>query len=193
MWYRRMVVTAVVVLCLGALADSSVRAEAASLDFTILALTCQTDPGPVGLAQGGFPEDCARGQGVGFEILDRESGALVAICSTGADGTCTVPLPEGALVTVYENVATVPTGSWPRENPVRTQVMTEFAGAAFVNILPQQPAPPAQPADEVDAVTHLPNTGGRMAADDRIDLWPMMTIPLFAIGAGLAMRRRLVG
>lgn len=123
--------------------------QAPLLDFRIDAFACPADPGDVGLAAGNIPATCAPTAGVAFSVAGTD-GAKLAVCTTNADGFCVVRLPDGTAVTVTEDVATLPAGYAPRENPIATEVRTEFAGALFIN-LPVAP-PPTVPAPTATAV-----------------------------------------
>ena len=64
-------------------------------------------------------------------------------------------VPSESMVTVTEDESTGSEGYTPRENPIETQAVTEFAGAIFVNVLDETPAP--QPTEA--PTTGLPDTG----------------------------------
>ena len=129
------------------------------IDFLIYAVNCETDPGVVSPAQGELPADCAGEVGV-TATVELTDGTEVATCTTDADGFCTVQAPNEAEVVVTVDETTVLAGYAPRENPITTQVVTEFAGATFVNL------PVADDDGEDDGTggdtggtTTLPNTG----------------------------------
>ncbi len=123
--------------------------EATEIPFTIAKFTCETDPGAVNPAQGlNLPDDCDPTERVAFTVTDQEGNQL-ATCVTDADGLCNLMLPQGASVTVREDVVTAPAGFAPRENPITTEVAAEFAGALFIN-LPQAEPPDETPGDTFD-------------------------------------------
>jgi hypothetical protein len=113
---------------------------------------------------------------------------------------CIVSVPNEATVVVTEDVSTVTEGYAPRENPITTQAVTEFAGAVFVNILQ---APPDDGDDNGDtddgtddgtgddSVT-LPDTGSGTAAGHGTLIPGYGALMLIAAAAGaVALRRRL--
>jgi len=129
--------------------SSGATAQEPDIDFRILKLDCEEDPGDI--PDGLTPEGCAPGEGVEFSILvEGETEPLT--CTTDADGRCMVQVESESFVTVTEDEATATEGFVPRENPIETQAVTEFAGAIFVNV--QEDEPP----------TELPDTGSGSAA-----------------------------
>jgi hypothetical protein len=122
------------------------------ITFRISAYTCDQDPGDISPVADNIPDYCSPAGGVAFDVA-LEDGTLVGSCTTGADGMCMLQAPNEATVIVTQDTTTAPAGTAPRENPITTQVVTEFAGAVFVNL----PAP-----------TELPDTGTG-AADENPD------------------------
>jgi hypothetical protein len=158
-------------------------AEVTLLDFRIAAFTCPSDPGDVSLAAGNIPETCAPTVGAAFTVAGAD-GAQLASCAADADGICVVQLPNEAAVTVTEDVTTLPTGYAPRENPIATEVRTEFAGALFINLPIAPPTLAIEPTvgsggqtvqyrgegyTPGGAVTVLMTGDGLIVAEDRAD------------------------
>lgn len=85
--------------------------------------------------------------------MESEDGTFTGSCTTDDTGLCSLMVPNEATVTVTEDTTTAPAGTVPRENPITTQAVTEFAGALFINL----------PADEP---TELPDTGAGVGADE---------------------------
>jgi len=141
------------VLTLGALALPVASASAGEpvpeIDFRILKIDCTEDPGT--FPEGEIPEGCSAVEGVDFTI-EIDAGETLE-CTTNAEGRCTVQVPSEANVTVTEDEATGTDGYAPRENPIETQAVTEFAGAVFVNLPVEEPP-----------TTDLPDTGAGVAA-----------------------------
>jgi hypothetical protein len=108
------------------------------IDFTIGKFTCPTDPGNVSLAAGNIPDECDPSAGVSFTVALTD-GTEIGSCTTDDSGICKVQVPNEAMVTATEDVSTAPAGSTPRENPITTQAVTEFAGALFINLPVTQP------------------------------------------------------
>jgi hypothetical protein len=108
------------------------------IDFTIGKFTCPTDPGNVSLAAGNIPDECDPSAGVAFTVAMTD-GTEIGSCTTDSSGICKVQVPNEATVTATEDVSTAPAGYAPRENPITTQAVTEFAGALFINLPTTQP------------------------------------------------------
>ena len=132
----------VVAVALLVVAGPSVVAQEApeTISFEIAKFDCPTDPGNISVAGGNIPEECDPGVGVAFTVAAPD-GTVLATCATGADGFCRVEVPNEADVVVTEDVSTATPGFLPRENPVATRAVTEFAGALFIN-LPRVTTPP---------------------------------------------------
>ena len=140
---RALLVLAAVTALFGfaALAPPAAAQDApATITFRISKYSCPTDPGRVSPAVGNIPEECDPVGGVTFTVA-LEDGTVVGTCTTDATGLCQLQAPNEATVVVTEDVSTVPAGYRPRENPITTRVVTEFAGALFIN-LPQVTTPP---------------------------------------------------
>ena len=146
-----------------------------NIDFRIAKYNCTSDPGQISLAKGVVPDNCTPGAGVNFTVKDT-GGTTLASCTTDNNGLCVVSLPEGATVVVAEDPTTAKAGYVPRENPISTQVLTEFASAVFVNL------PAAQLA---------PQTGQAVTTAHSSEL-PLLiaSLGLAALGLGLKQRRR---
>ncbi len=109
------------------------------------------------MAAGNIPDDCVPTSGVAFAVTAAD-GSAVGSCSTDDTGLCIVRVPNEAIVTVTEDTTTSPAGTAPRENPITTQAVTEFAGALFIN-LPTGGETPTQVPAEPTTPVELPNTG----------------------------------
>jgi hypothetical protein len=145
-----MVLLLAVVLAVMALTmvHSGVSAQAPeTIDFRIVKVNCEEDPGDVPISEGGVPKGCEAAEGVRFTVSDTD-GNEIASCTTDADGRCTVQAPNEADVVVEEDESTGESGFSPLVNPIETTAVTEFAGAEFINV---RDAP--KPAPE------LPDTG----------------------------------
>lgn len=196
----RLVVTAVMALLLAlssTLASAAAQDAPAEIDFRINKINCPSDPGQVSPFAGNFPPaGCTAASGVTFTV-ETEDGTEVASCTTDVDGMCIVSAPNEATVVVTEDVSTAPEGYAPRENPITTQAVTEFAGAVFVNILQTPPDDGDDNGDDGDngtdaAPVTLPDTGVGAAASDGASNPVHEALTLVALAAGaLALRRRL--
>jgi len=141
------------------------------ITFRILKLDCEEDPGQV--PDGVTPEGCAPAEGVAFTI-EVEGGETLE-CTTDAEGRCSVEVPSESMVTVTEDESTGTDGYTPRENPIETQAVTEFAGAIFVNVRDEEPT------------TELPDTGAGALATGAYPAGTLIAIAtLLATGAALA-------
>jgi hypothetical protein len=123
------------------------------LDFRIAAFNCPEDPGSVSLAAGNVPATCAPAVDAFVTVTDL-NGIWQAECSLDSNGICIVQLPENLAVLVYEDEASVAAGYVPRENPLATEVRTEFAGVLFINL------PRVQPTDMTLTLNPTSGTGG---------------------------------
>lgn len=123
------------------------------ISFTVASFSCDSDPGQVSLAAGNIPDSCTPDAGAVAEVA-LEDGTAVGTCTTDASGLCKLQAPNEATVVVTLDESTVASGNTPRENPITTQVITEFASALFINV-PATPAPPVTP----ETPTELPDTG----------------------------------
>jgi hypothetical protein len=126
---------AALAMTLSALALSQLAASAQGemIDFRVAKYTCQSDPGNISPAADNAPEDCDLTTGVSFTI-EAEGLDAPLTCTTDGTGICIVQVPNEANVTVTEDTSTAPDGYAPRQNPIETQAVTEFAGAVFVNL-----------------------------------------------------------
>lgn len=191
------VVTLIAVLAVafsGSVALARAQDAPEEIDFRINKIDCPSDPGQVSPAAGNFPpEGCTAASGVSFTVA-LEDGTEVATCTTDDSGMCIVSAPNEATVVVTEDVSTATDGYAPRENPITTQVVTEFAGAVFVNVLET----PADTGDDGGTGTDggsatLPDTGTGAATGvgSSIPLYGMLAFLAMAAGA-VALRRRLL-
>lgn len=111
-------------------------AEGESGNFEIRVLACDPEParGP-GLASGD-PEECWRLDGVTVNVTTLD-GLFIDSCISGqvgpGSGQCRVS-PRVEHVIVTEDVATLPPGYVPLENPKRAGNYGEFAGTVFLNV-----------------------------------------------------------
>ena len=127
-------------LGLAATAPAAAQEPPATIDFRIAKFDCPTDPGNVSVAGGNIPQACDPAAGVTFTVAAPD-GTVLATCVTAANGFCRVAVPNEADVVVTEDVSTATPGFLPRQNPIATRAVTEFAGALFIN-LPQVTTPP---------------------------------------------------
>lgn len=167
--------TALAILSALAAAATPTVAAQEEITFRIAKFDCEADPGDVNLLEGPRPEDCSPIAGVSFEVTD-ENGDSLGSCTTGDDGMCRLEVPNAATVTVTEDESTGTAGFSPRENPITTQAVTEFAGAIFVNL----PDP-----------KELPDTGvGTAAPADQTPVWIALGCGIVCSLAAIAVRRR---
>lgn len=152
----RFVAFVCIVLPLLAISHASAQDVPAEIDFTIASFTCTADPGQVSMAAGNIPDSCTPDIGA-TAIVALQDGTAVGSCATDASGICKIQAPNEGTVVVTLDTTTLAGAVTPRENPVTTQVVTEFAGALFIN-LPSVPAPTAVPSE-------LPDTGSGPATD----------------------------
>lgn len=136
---RLLAVCCVVLALVITLLSATARSAAAQLEFRVIKVACPGVPSFEPSTGRGIPPECTPAAGVSFTIQDT-TGTVLATCTTNAQGLCVVTLPEGITVVVTEDVSTAPPGTVPLRNPITTQVLTEFAGAGFVN-LPRSVAP----------------------------------------------------
>jgi hypothetical protein len=125
------------------------------IDFTIGKFTCPTDPGSVSLAAGNIPDECDPTAGVSFTVA-MDDGTEIGSCTTDDSG--------------FE----------PRENPISTQAVTEFAGALFINLPVTQP-----PVVGVGTTAERP--GG---SDSNLELTMLLSLALAVMG--IVWRKRVV-
>ena len=167
---------AIASLAIATFSFSAAAQEPQLIDFRILKLDCEEDPGQV--PDGLTPEGCTPGEGVEFSILvEGETEPLT--CTTDAEGRCMVQVESEAFVTVTEDESTATDGFVPRENPIETPAVTEFAGAIFVNV--REDEPPSE----------LPDTGSGSATQAMTQgAAGMLAVvaTLLAIGGTLAKR-----
>jgi hypothetical protein len=148
------------------------------IDFTIGKFTCPTDPGSVSLAAGNIPDECDPTAGVSFNVA-MDDGTEIGSCTTDASGICKVQVPNEAMVTATEDTSTAPAGFAPRENPISTQAVTEFAGALFINLPVTQPP-----------VVGVGTTAGGPGSSDSI-LVLTATLSIALAVAGMVWRKRV--
>ncbi|MGH2557985.1 MAG: hypothetical protein ACRDJH_02900 [Thermomicrobiales bacterium] len=142
------------------------RAQDELFDLPILAVNCERVPTveggqesihaaftPTGVAE------CDPGIGAAFTVTDAETadvyGSCIAEAGNGTDpvtANCTVQVPYGTTVVVTEDVATIPAGYEPLENPKTVPTPPEpIVGgippsAGFLNLRQEQPVPEEEPA-----------------------------------------------
>lgn len=105
-----------------------------SSPFPVYAATCPAEPEPASPFAGRFPpEGCLATQGMTVVVTLRD-GSEVGACTIDAEGRCRVEVPFAATVIVTADASTLPPEYAPRQNPITTRVITEFAGAVFVNL-----------------------------------------------------------
>ena len=128
-----------VALVVIALFTATAASAATQLEFRVIEVACPGLPSFEPSTGRGIPPECTPAGGVSFTIRDT-TGTILATCTTDERGICLVTLPEGITVVMTEDVSTAPPGTVPLRNPFTTQVLTEFAGAGFVN-LPRSTGP----------------------------------------------------
>ena len=180
---RRLAVMFVIVPLLF-VSGASAQDAPAEIDFTVGSFSCTSDPGQVSLAAGNIPDTCTPDVGAVANVA-LQDGTAVGSCTTDATGICKLQAPNEANVVVTLDTSTLAGSVAPRENPISTQVVTEFAGALFIN-LPSTPAPTEVP-------TGLPNTGAGTGIDSP-SVWLMgATFLTFAFAAtAIGIRRQHV-
>jgi hypothetical protein len=152
------------------------------IDFRIFNYTCPLDPGNVSVNAGNIPADCTPTSGVSFSVTAAD-GTAIGTCTTDANGVCILQVPNESTVTVTEDESTGPAGYVPRENPITTQAVTEFAGALFINIPAAAPQPTAVPS--------LPGTGtGPSDGAPPIGLWLIALLAASLLTGSLVTRLR---
>jgi hypothetical protein len=172
-----LIAIAIVVAFLGTHRPAAVKEPL--IDFTIGKFTCPTDPGNVSLAAGNIPDECTPTSGILFTVA-QDDGTEIGSCTTSDSGICKVKVPNEAMVTVTEDTSTLAAGFAPRENPIATQAVTEFAGALFINLPSTQPP-------VVGAGTTAERHGG---SDTILVLTALLSIALAV--TGICWRRRAV-
>ncbi len=141
------------------------------ISFTVSAYTCEQDPGTVSVAAGNIPGDCVPTAGVSFTVAT-DDGSFSDVCTTDDSGNCSVMVPNEAMVTVTEDTSTAPANTAPRENPITTEAVTEFAGALFINLRPAL-RPLRSRSSSASRSTHaIPIRG--------TSVWPPGTFPTIA-------------
>lgn len=108
----------------------SVAAQNSEIPFRIYAFACESDPGNVSVPAGNIPETCDPVEGVTYNVATAD-GTTIGSCTTDASGMCSLQAPNEEDVTVTDDASTRPTGYAPRENPISTTAVTEFAGTEF--------------------------------------------------------------
>jgi hypothetical protein len=156
-----------------------VAAQDQMIDFTIGKFTCPTDPGTVSLAAGNIPDECDPTAGVSFTVA-LDDGTEIGSCTTDDSGICKVQVPNEAMVTATEDTTTAPAGFAPRENPISTQAVTEFAGALFINLPVTQPP-----------VVGVGTTAERQSGSDSMLVLTALLSLALAV-TGIIWRRRVV-
>ena len=140
----------------------------AEIDFTIRVYACEQNPVSVGIASED-PKECRRVDGVAVSVA-APGGTEVAVCTT-VDGQCLVQALYGADVLVTEDVATIPNGYRPRQNPIATRAYSEFAGANFVNLPAESPV-----ADPIDATPGDPSVMPNLSTGSAPEVDATLTI-----------------
>lgn len=157
--HRRRAVSTVLagIMLLFAFASQAVAAQdvPAEIEFRVHSYYCDTDPGNVSPAAGNIPDACDPLAGVSYTIATTD-GTFSTTCVTEASGMCIVMAPNEADVTVTQDAP--PPGMAPRENPISTTVVTEFAGVLFIN-LPTGTDPAPEPAPSLPDTGTGPGTG----------------------------------
>ncbi|HEV2128669.1 MAG TPA: hypothetical protein VGR22_08635 [Thermomicrobiales bacterium] len=120
-------------LALGAMLAFTPAVSAQEIAFRVTKYTCETDPGQISPIADNAPEDCELTEGVSFSIQVVGTDTVLQ-CATDATGQCSVQVESESEVIVTEDISTVPAGYSPRDNPIETTAVTEFAGAVFVNL-----------------------------------------------------------
>ncbi len=186
LWLRLAVVLVGLLTLLGL--TGSLAAAQEEITFRIAKFTCSQDPGNVSLAAGNIPDYCDPTAGVAFTVT-AEDGTTIGSCTTDATGLCSLNVPNEATVTVTEDETTGPAGYVPRENPITTQAVTEFAGALFINIPAATPQPTAAP--QPTQVPQMPSTGAGPRAS-MVDPWLIGVLAgsLLCGSLALSVRRR---
>lgn len=165
----------------------------ANITFRITKYTCDQDPGDVSPIAGNIPDYCSPTAGVIFEVT-AEDGTVLGSCTTDATGLCALELPNEATVVVTEDTTTSPANTIPRQNPITTQVATEFAGAFFVNLpapVEPQPTEPPPVAEPTQPPVQLPDTGtGPADTDSESGLFAAMLGMTITCGATAMLVRR---
>jgi len=174
----RLFVLVCILLSSMAVGVASAQEAPAEISFTIASFSCDADPGQVSLAAGNIPDSCTPDAGAVAEVT-LEDGTAVGTCTTDGTGLCTLQAPNEATVVVTLDESSVVTGNSPRENPITTQVVTEFAGALFIN-LPAAPAPGETPVPP----TELPDTGSGVVRESS-RFW-IVAASLLALGTATA-------
>lgn len=118
--------------------------------YPIAAYLCDSDPGNWSpYATRSIGGGCEPLAGVTFSAALESDGIELDTCTTTEDGTCAVDVPGEVQLLITEDVATIPDGYAPRENPVGGYNATEFRGSRVYN-LPEgaevTPSPTAAPA-----------------------------------------------
>lgn len=190
--HRRSPITRVALLLSGLLAIAALLAPVASaqttstpeplITFRVSSYTCPTDPGNVSVAAGNIPDSCTPDADLTYHLTAADGTALGS-CTTDANGLCALEVPNEVTVTVTQD--TPPTGTAPRENPITTQAVTEFAGALFINLPTAAETPVTEPT--------LPNTGsGPATSTPGYGIWTLAALgTVLLAGAGvLTLRQR---
>jgi len=174
--WLRLAVVLVGLLTLFGLGSTVVSAQE-EITFRIAKFTCSREPGNVSLAAGNIPDYCDPTSGVAFTVT-AEDGTTIGTCTTDDTGLCSLSVPNEATVTVTEDETTGPAGYVPRENPITTQAVTEFAGALFIN---------------VPEAGGLPDTGaGTAASSIEYGMIGALTAAVLCGSLALSVRRRTV-
>ena len=171
------------VMPLFVLSNVSAQEEPTEIDFTIASFSCTSDPGQVSLAAGNIPDSCTPDSGAVANVA-LQDGTDVGSCTTDATGICKLQAPNEASVVVTLDTTTLAGSVAPRENPISTQVVTEFAGALFIN-LPTAPAPTAVPSE-------LPDTGtGPESRSSEGWLYSAAIVTFASAAVALGVRRQV--
>jgi hypothetical protein len=177
-WRTGSAIATTLVLMLGLAILPAAAQDAASqatFDFFVYAVACESDPGPVATADGFPPPDCVPVGDVVATIADA-GGSQLAVCTTGAGGSCVAEVPFDIAVVVTADDATIPAGYELRENPIKTRSYGESVDAVFVGLATTADEPSGAPVgrapgdatagdrddtavDDDASALALPNTG----------------------------------
>ena len=109
--------------------------------YPITAYLCETDPGnwsPYSAREIGG--GCEPSPGIRFDVTAEVDAAYNEPCITDENGTCYLQstpydMNDPVVLTITEDVSTLPEGYTPRDNPMTGSNSTEFRGTTFVNVL----------------------------------------------------------
>lgn len=128
------------------------------LDATVsvAAFNCGYDPGIVSAMAGSIPGDCTPTANTWFSIWT-EDGSVDTGCTTDEAGMCGAIVPDGATVTVSEDVSALAGIATPRQNPITAPGVTSVVEFTFINVLVAAPLPTELPTEApTDVPTDVP-------------------------------------